>query len=83
VTLRDASANPNDQSKRRHTDGTEPFLHEMVQGETKNLQRKPAPRAQQKKPAPKKGQRAIPPKKAAAIKQATLQKVCTGFYMQI
>lgn len=47
----------------------------MVQGETKNLQRKASSRAQQKKPAPKKGQRSIPPKKAAAIKHVALQKV--------
>jgi Protein of unknown function (DUF2462) len=48
----------------------------MVQGQIKNLQRKAVSRAQQKKAAPKKGQRAIPPKRAAAVKHATLQKVC-------
>jgi hypothetical protein len=47
----------------------------MVQGQTKNLQRKALSRAQQKKAAPKKGQRSIPPKKAAAVKHASLQKV--------
>ncbi|KAF8527472.1 hypothetical protein BU17DRAFT_39841 [Hysterangium stoloniferum] len=46
----------------------------MVQGQTKNLQRKKESRASQKKQAPKKGQRSIPPKKAAAVKHATLQK---------